>query len=269
MKEHIIGLDIFNLAIFPALTYNAETWLDTPRNTFDRLENLQYILIRSLLAVPNSAPLPALNWDVGQMSIEHEINKKKLMFLHYLINLDKSFLASEIFNVQKDMNFPGFIPEVKSLLALYELPNILEDNCAMKKQKWAAMVKVAVKNKFENELKTTMNEKYSKLRNSKLMSEEFDMKEYIKTMNLSDARTNFRIRCSLLNQVKMNQRSQPTYAYQLWACDECGCVDTQSHIMWCPSYATLREGLDVDNDLDVVHYFQKVVKIREALRNED
>ena len=67
----------------------------------------------------------------------------------------------------------------------------------------------------------------------------------------------------------MNQRSQPDYAHQLWACDECGCVDTQSHIMWCPSYATLREGLDVDNDLDVVHYFQKVVKIREALRNED
>ena len=85
------------------------------------------------------------------------------MFLHYLINLDKSFLASEIFNVQKDMNFPGFIPEVKSLLELYELPNILEDNCAMKKQKWAAMVKVAVKNKFENVLNKTMNEKYSKL----------------------------------------------------------------------------------------------------------
>ena len=46
------GLDIFSLAIFPALTYNAETWLDTPRQKFDRLENLQYILIRSPLAVP-------------------------------------------------------------------------------------------------------------------------------------------------------------------------------------------------------------------------
>ena len=91
-----------------------------------------------------------------------------------------------------------------------------------------------------------MNEKYSKLRNSKLMSEEFAMKDYIKTMNLTDARTNFRIRCSLLNQVKMNQRSQPTYADQLWACNKCGCVYTQSNIMRCPIYATLREGLDVE-----------------------
>ena len=112
--------------------------------------------------MPNSAPVPALNWNVGQMSAEHEVNKKKLMFLHHLLILDKSFLASEIFNVQKDMNFPGFIPEVKSLLVLYELPNILKFKCLMKKQKWAAMVKMAVKNKFENELKKTMNENYSK-----------------------------------------------------------------------------------------------------------
>ena len=42
----------------------------------------------------------------------------------------------------------------------------------MKKPKWAALVKVAVGKKFENELKKTM-------------------KDYIKTMNLSDARTNF------------------------------------------------------------------------------
>ena len=63
----------------------------------------------------------------------------------------------------------------------------------MKKQKWAAMVKMAVEKKFENELKKTMNEKYSKLRNSKLMSEEFAMKDYIKTMNLTDARTNLQI----------------------------------------------------------------------------
>ena len=39
--------------------------------------------------------------------------------------------------------------------------------------------------------------------------------------------------------------------------------------MWCPSYATLREGLDVDDDKDVVKYFQNVMKIRETARNEE
>ena len=31
--------------------------------------------------------------------------------------------------------------------------------------------------------------------------------------------------------------------------------------------ATLKEDLDIDDDLDVVRYFQKVVKLREEMKN--
>jgi hypothetical protein len=57
-----------------------------------------------------------------------------------------------------------------------------------------------------------MKNSYSKLRNSKLVSEKFEMQGYIKTMNLVDARTNFRMRCSITNNIKLNQRSNPVYA---------------------------------------------------------
>ena len=67
----------------------------------------------------------------------------------------------------------------------------------------------------------------------------------------------------------MNQRNNPEYARKLWICEECGNVNSQSHVMWCPSLATLREGLDVDNDMDVVHYFQRVVKLRKSLKDEE
>ena len=60
-----------------------------------------------------------------------------------------------------------------------------------------------------------MNNSYSKLRNSKLVSEQFEMQGYIKTMNLVDARTNFRMRCSITSNIKLNQRSNPVYAEQL------------------------------------------------------
>ena len=86
------------------------------------------------------------------------------------------------------------------------------------------------------------------------MTENFEIKDYIKNMNLIDSRTNFRIRCSLTNNINMNQKSNPEFAKKLWLCNECGNVDSQSHIMWCPSYATLREGLDISNDLHVVRY---------------
>ena len=113
-----------------------------------------------------------------------------------------------------------------------------------------------------------MTSSFSKLRNGPLIDEEFGQKEYLKKMRLTDARTKFRLR-SFTTNVKMNQNSNPRFAAKLWKCDGCGNLDTQSHIMWCPSFAPLREGLDVDNDLDVIHYFQQVFKLREALEIDD
>ena len=37
----------------------------------------------------------------------------------------------------------------------------------------------------------------------------------------------------------------------------------------CPAYASLREGLNIDNDLDVVHYIQNVFKIQESMNSLD
>ena len=68
----------------------------------------------------------------------------------------------------------------------------------------------------------------------------------------------------MLRTVKMNQKSNAVFARQLWACNQCGKIDSQSHIMWCPALASLREGLNIDNDLDVVHYYQKGISLREA-----
>ena len=38
--------------------------------------------------------------------------------------------------------------------------------------------------------------------------------------------------------------------------------------MWCPGFAPLREGLDVDDDKDVIHYFQEVFKLLESQDSE-
>ena len=64
---------------------------------------------------------------------------------------------------------------------------------------------------------------------------------------------------------RVYQKSNEVFARQLWSCEHCGKIDSQSHIMWCPSLVALREGLDIDNDLDVVSYYQQVIKLRETL----
>ena len=61
---------------------------------------------------------------------------------------------------------------------------------------------------------------------------------------------------------KFNKKSDKKYADELWRCDLCKSLDTQSHIIWCPALAPLREGKDLADDNDLVSYFEEVMKIR-------
>ena len=88
------------------------------------------------------------------------------------------------------------------------------------------------------------------------------MKDYVKSMKLRDARTLFRIRSGMIN-VKMNMKNNLKYSMDLWRCDDCRSMDSQSHIIWCPAYAELREGKDISCDRDLVTYYQQVLKLRE------
>ena len=53
----------------------------------------------------------------------------------------------------------------------------------------------------------------------------------------------------------MNRNSDTTIASQFWKCDGCDNLDTQSHFMWCPGFALVREELYIDNDKDVIYNF--------------
>ena len=55
----------------------------------------------------------------------------------------------------------------------------------------------------------------SKLKDGPLIGESFGLKDYISTLQMSEARTKFRLR-SFTSNVKMNRKSDPTYAAELW-----------------------------------------------------
>ena len=38
--------------------------------------------------------------------------------------------------------------------------------------------------------------------------------------------------------------------------------DTQTHVLICPGYAELRQGMNLDEDSDLVKYFSLVIKRR-------
>ena len=143
----------------------------------------------------------------------------------------------------------------------YGLPNLIDREIEMSKESWKRKVKCAIRLKSEERIKKEMIG-YSKLKEIGASKEGLEVKDYIKKMSLRDSRTMFRIRSSMIN-VKMNRKSDKKFANDLWKCDYCKSLDSQSHILWCPAFSSLREGKSLDCDRDLVKYFQEVMRIRD------
>ena len=67
---------------------------------------------------------------------------------------------------------------------------------------------------------------------------------------------------------KLNMKSSAKFSNELWKCDFCQMLDSQSHIMWCSAFSSLREGKNIADDADLVAYFQQVFKIREQFEEK-
>ena len=252
------GIDIWELAILPFLLNNCETWTEILPKTMDTLESIQNLFLRNLLATPRSCPKPSLLWETGGLLMEHRIAKKKLMFFKHLTSLPESSLASEITVTQEALGYPGLVMECKGLIDRYNLPDIK----SLTKLQWKKLVNNSVQEENKNDLLEKIKS-YKKLEHNVLSSEKFEAKEYLKTLNLPDARLRFATRSKMTKSVQMNFKGDPKCARNLWKCQDCLTPDTQEHILRCPSYLHLRTNKDMKKDKDLVDYFRKVISIRE------
>ena len=130
------------------------------------------------------------------------------------------------------------------------------------KAQWKVEVKSKIKELNRAEILHQIK-RYRKLDYFDLKHEQYELKPYLKTMNLCDARTMFRIRSQMILQVKLSCMNDEVYANENYACEECGCISSYSHIKWCPGYEHLRKYKDLNNPTHLVHYFQEVMKLRD------
>ena len=179
------------------------------------------------------------------------------MFYHHLINLPEDSLAFEITKVQEVLGYPGLVQECKSLIVKYNLPPAH----LFSKGQWRTMVKRATRKMNEEEILNKMK-KYKKLDYEKYAKESFEVKHYLKVLNIPDSRMKFAIRSKMTQTVQMNYKSEKKYIINRWRCMSCDELDTQEHLLSCEGYKHLRAGKDLERDKDLVLYFRSIVKQR-------
>ena len=62
--------------------------------------------------------------------------------------------------------------------------------------------------------------KYKKLKFGPMINENFEKRQYLSDLNLSDAQNNFKFRSQMF-EVKFNYKNQFSYKEELWRCSSC------------------------------------------------
>ena len=223
-------------------------------------------MLRYLLQTPRSTPLPALCWDFGVFPMQYRVSQRKLNFLKHITDQKNSSLSKQVFNVQNSYQLPGLVSQTKITMNKLNLPDITNNktNEKMKKVQWKSQVNKALKKECENDLKSELL-KMKKLKSGEMKNETFSFKTYLNEMTVADARLKFKLRSHMFD-AKYNYSHNPQFTKELWRCDSCQrCIETQSHIIWCPAYSNLREGKDLNSDKDLINYMKNVIKYRDKL----
>ena len=89
---------------------------------------------------------------------------------------------------------------------------------------------------------------------------------YFFNEDLQTVRTVFRFRVDLF-EAKYNYKNKQEYKKENYMCDSCmSQIDQNTHVLHCPVYATLRQDRNLNNDVHLAQYLQKVLEIRMKLR---
>ena len=96
------AIDIWEIAVIPALLNNCESWTDMSDDDMVVLENLQNLFLRMMLQIPESCPKPAILWETGTTLIYYRIMETKLKFCKYIQQQDDSILSKIFIQNKKD-----------------------------------------------------------------------------------------------------------------------------------------------------------------------
>ena len=258
------ALDLWEMSVCPMLLNNCSTWTQISESSIEQLEELQNMFVRVLLHLPVSTPKPVLTFDTGLLSMRHRIMSAKLNFAHYLRVCGDDNLAGQVYEEQVRRGWPGLSQEVVDIstqIGLEDINNL--EASKVSSSVWKCKVKAAVTNHNEQCLKDNMGEKLKDI-----VNESFGRKEYLSSKSVEHSRTMIRIRSKMLH-VKDNFKNMYKKRTNGLKCDSCLTqVETQAHVLTCPAYNKLREGLQLDKQDDLVKYYREVLMARDKKGNK-
>ena len=287
-----VAFNIFEQAIVPMLSHNAETWLGIGRKTIKILDDIFFFFCRTMFRIGVGCPKASFYWESGFVKFENLILEKKLLFIFHLANLPLESLGRQIFDLQaEDRNLVSILNECQEHLDKLGL-DVREVTKGKYKHKVKNYIKNLTKCQLLEEIRT-----YKKLDYDELSNQPFERKSYFSSLSLPKSRMRFRVASSFVQTVRGNfsrkyrnkslscpgcsnaeadppvtnnsitsatDQSQPRITEDSGSVKPTKSRDSMSHVLVCPAYDDIRSSLELDpmDDEKLADYFTQVVQRR-------
>ena len=259
------ALQMWEACCIPSLLTGAGTWVNITPAAERRLEALQHWFLRLVLRVGPGCPTPSLRWETGVLSMRMRVWVEKLMMVQHLRNLDTSALARNIYDEQKEKNWPGLVKETKQICLQLNIPDCNDDNIS----KWGVKGyrKYIIQKCKEKDEKDLMKMAEGKTKCAKIMTEKYGKKAYMTENILSKVRKIFHTRVKM-HLFASNYPKDNRFYKTDWTC-RCGTnKESESHLMneVCLAYEDLRlKYTNLEDDDQRTSFFSDVLERRGRL----
>ena len=262
--------------LISSMLFNSETWYNVTKPEIELLETVDLQFLRQVLKTPKSTPKEMLFLETGCVPFREIIRKRRILFLHYILNENEDSLIKKFLMKQKESKkSKDWINQVLSDIKELNLEVDFEDIRKMQKSRLKIMLNEAIKMKAFVDLaqKKEMHSKVMEIKHERL-----EMQKYLKSTNfkikIEEKQEIFKMR-SRVSDVKMNFKGR----YENLECDICKNEnETQIHLIECnevnkykkeyekpPEYEEIQK-TNVQNQLKIVRHFIQNMKIRSKLK---
>lgn len=213
-----------NSIIIPKLCLNTETWC---LNSVElkALESIQNKSLKRMLRLPQGTPSQGLRAELGINSIENVISKRKLLYLHRVLNQPDGNITKRIMLQQMELPEDTWLSDTLNLCRGLYLCDDLKTITDLPKVKWKNLIKGAIeRDETEKLTKWTANSKKYTSVNLKVT-----VKKYIQYLPPALAITMLKTRLGMI-ELKSNYRSM----HKDTKCRKCQSEEeTLMHVLKC------------------------------------
>ena len=181
-----------------------------------------------------------------------------------IVNKDDDTLVKKVHNEGKMMGWPGLWAEVKEIcdeIGIEDVNEVFVPSVEIKK---------AI---FDHHLKFMRENMSKKLDDIKF--DDFSVEQpYMNAKSIEVGRMAFKIRSKMVEDIpgnfKNKFRTKSRKSDEGLVCKHCqeNVMMDQAHCLVCPAWEDIRQGLDMYNMLDLVQFFQEMLKKLDSIKDK-